>query len=989
VRVSPQPLCVVAAIEGELVLYAGDAFRAVADLGADGRPLSGELGAALRPALVEALSSGHPSVVDLPEASFALSPIPAEGGEPVGVLISAQAAPSGFTDLLLRVSHEFHTPLTVLLGHADTLFEDAAPLLPDQRARLTALRTNAFRLLKPVETMVELSRAVGGPRLLRFEAVDLAALAQECTAAFRPVIEAASLRLRVEAGPQPLPAYVDRTMWSSAALHLISNAFKHSFQGEIAVRLSSEDGQAVLTVEDASDALAAPGRPPRARTREGAGLGLLLADQVARLHGGGSSRELLAGGSVARLSVRLGASHLPRDRVFPPRPQPIAALARPFVEEALLWLPGAPELSQPLPESATGRILVVCSDGDLRRYLAGLLSASWEVEVADAASSALQHVARRAPDLVVLDTPPSAGNELVRSLRQDPRTRRLPIVLLTAGEGDPAAALEAGADETLEKPFTARELIARIGAQLTASRARAIAEAHRTQLYALFQQAPAAICVLRGVDLVVEMANPRFEQIYRGSRKLQGRPLREAMPELQGQGFYELLDRVLRSGEPFVGHEQAARIDRRGDGALEEAFFTFVYQPMRDLSGRTEGLVLFGFDVTEQVRSRQQIERLVAQAREHDRRKDEFLAMLAHELRNPLAPLRTSVELIGRARAAGEPIERHLEVVDRQAENLARLVDDLLDVSRITRGKIELRREPLEVAWVLARAVDATRQLVDKRGHALRVHVPKEPLHVQADPVRLEQVLVNLLTNAAKYTDPGGSISVVAERRAGNAELRVRDSGQGISKEMLGKVFDLFTQAERGLDRAQGGLGIGLTIVRTLVGMHGGTVEARSDGPGKGSEFIVRLPALARGYAPQAPAGAAGQGQQASQRLRVSRRVLVVDDNVDAAESLAELLSTLGHEVRTAHDGLAALDAAGAFVPELVLLDIGLPGMDGYEVARRLRKLPRPPGPVVALSGYGQESDRRRSADAGFDAHLVKPVELEMLEELIRGLPSP
>ena len=535
----------------------------------------------------------------------------------------------------------------------------------------------------------------------------------------------------------------------------------------------------------------------------------------------------------------------------------------------------------------------------------------------------------------------------------------------------------------------------------------------RTELHALFQQAPAAICVLRGKDHVFEMANARFEQVHGGNRKLLGLPIREAMPELAGVGFYELLDRVYRTGEAFVGHEEPTRQGSHGARA-DESFFTFVYQPLRDLAGRVEGVALFGFDVSEQVRARHQIERLVAQARETDRRKDEFLAMLAHELRNPLAPLRTSLVLLRHSRAAGADVDRHLDVLDRQSENLARIVEDLLDVSRITRGKIELRRERLTLSSVVQRAVDATRALLEARRHALTVKLPRRVLEVVADPVRLEQILVNLLTNAAKYTEPDGRITIAVERRGEMAELRVSDTGQGIPRDMLGKVFDLFTQAERGLDRSQGGLGIGLTIVRNLVTMHGGTVEATSAGRGQGSEFIVRVPAVPEevraaadedrledalpGEQRRPSAATASHGgrtgglearpvkvaaEPAAEVPAARRKVLLVDDNVDAAETLAEFLEVLGHDVKVAHDGTAALEAARRWTADLVLLDIGLPGMDGYQVARELRLLPEPPRSIIALSGYGQESDRKRSTEAGFDAHLVKPVELSRLEALL------
>ncbi len=370
---------------------------------------------------------------------------------------------------------------------------------------------------------------------------------------------------------------------------------------------------------------------------------------------------------------------------------------------------------------------------------------------------------------------------------------------------------------------------------------------------------------------------------------------------------------------------------------------------------------------------------LLAQLKEADRRKDEFLAMLAHELRNPLAPLRNALYIVRQRGPERRAVSRQAwDLMDRQIGHLVRLVDDLLDVSRITRGRVELRKEVIDLAEVATRAVEAARPLIDARRHRLTYEGPPEPVRVEADPVRLTQVIGNLLNNAAKYTDEGGRITLTVGREVREAVVRVRDTGTGIPPEMLPAVFDLFTQAERTLDRAQGGLGIGLTLVRSLVEMHGGTVQVFSAGVGAGSEFVVRLPALAG-----AVEGGAGPGPGVAAAV-TPRRILVVDDNVDSAESLALLLRLAGHRARTAHNGPGALAAARDFRPEVVLLDIGLPGMDGYEVARRLREWADGERVLlVAQTGYGQEDDRCRSRQAGFDAHLIKPVDPSVLQALL------
>jgi PAS domain S-box-containing protein len=367
--------------------------------------------------------------------------------------------------------------------------------------------------------------------------------------------------------------------------------------------------------------------------------------------------------------------------------------------------------------------------------------------------------------------------------------------------------------------------------------------------------------------------------------------------------------------------------------------------------------------------------------RETDRRKDEFLAILAHELRNPLAPIRNALHILKQPGAAGAVFEQAREMAERQVRHMARLLDDLLDVSQVALGKIELRKEVLDLTAVVRRSVEVVRPLFEQRGHQLTVALPPEPLRVEADPTRLEQIVTNLLNNAAKYTDPGGRIWLLVEQSNCEVRLWVRDTGIGIAAAMLPRVFDLFVQGERRMDRSQGGVGIGLTLVKRLVELHGGRVEASSTGPGQGSEFVVHLPA-----APDIGA-ATGRGagvDAAASAPAPPRRVLVVDDNVDAADSLVLLLRLDGHAVRVAYDGPTALLLARAFDPQVVLLDIGMPRMDGYEVARRLRQQPGGRSALVlALTGCGQEADRQRSVAAGFDGHLVKPVEPSVLQTLL------
>ncbi len=372
---------------------------------------------------------------------------------------------------------------------------------------------------------------------------------------------------------------------------------------------------------------------------------------------------------------------------------------------------------------------------------------------------------------------------------------------------------------------------------------------------------------------------------------------------------------------------------------------------------------------------------------EANRKKDEFLAMLAHELRNPLAPIRNALHIVQmRGQERRTPVRQAWEMIERQVESLVRLVDDLLDVSRISRGKINLIKQMVDMATIVAHAVESSRPLIDARMHDLQVTLPNGPIPVNADVTRMAQVLLNLLNNAAKYTPERGRIYLDVEKTPSEVTIRVRDNGVGIPADLLPRMFDLFTQAERTLDRAEGGLGIGLTLVRRLTELHEGAVEAHSEGPGRGSEFVVRLPLL-RATLPTVSATKSNDHNQINSCSR--RRILVVDDNRDAAESLALLLRLVGHEVRTVYDGPQALVVAEGYQPGLVLLDIGLPGMNGYEVARQMQSASwSSHTKLVALTGYGGEDDRRRAQAAGFAHHMVKPVDLDALHRLLAALGS-
>lgn len=429
------------------------------------------------------------------------------------------------------------------------------------------------------------------------------------------------------------------------------------------------------------------------------------------------------------------------------------------------------------------------------------------------------------------------------------------------------------------------------------------------------------------------------------------------------------IDTVIRTRAPIRGEIPFT-------GTNGTRVYDYIFAPVLDSHGEVVAVAGTTRDITERQAAEQAMRAQALQLAESDRAKDEFLATLSHELRNPLSPLRNSIELLRRLDHGDERVHRINAVMDRQVNHLIRLVDDLLEVSRISRGTFSLHREAVDLGSVIRNAVDTTAPLMDQEGHVLTVEMPQDAIWLDGDPVRLSQILGNLLNNAARYTPAKGRIEVRAWRDGATAAISVRDNGVGIAPDMLPRMFDMFSRGDRDHGGTQGGLGIGLALSRRLAEMHGGTLDARSGGPGLGSEFVVRIPITppARPVSPE-PAGDVSLDQL---------RIMVVDDNVDAGDSLSFLLQALGADVRVARDGAGALEQFPTYNPSVVLLDIGMPGMNGYEVARELRARHADSGAaIVALTGWGQQDDRLRAREAGFDAHLVKPADLQALQRLL------
>jgi signal transduction histidine kinase len=497
---------------------------------------------------------------------------------------------------------------------------------------------------------------------------------------------------------------------------------------------------------------------------------------------------------------------------------------------------------------------------------------------------------------------------------------------------------------------------------------------------------------------VIAEANQVLARMYglNGAGELIGKQLGDVLPPADASSR-DLLRSFIRSGYRLSGAE-SQEIDR--DGAPRYY--------LRNVIGVVEDGCLLGawgnqVDITPQRRREEELRRKAEDLQAADRRKNQFLTMMAHEMRNPLAPIRNSIELLRQAESADPSFRTLCTRVERQVQQLARLVDDLLDASRITHGNIRLRREPIDLRAVVERAAEAARPLAEMRGHLLTLRLPPHPVRLDGDATRLEQVIANLLNNAAQYTMPEGQIWLTLEHEAQEAAVRVRDTGIGIPPETLGRIFEPFSPGDGALPRVEGGIGIGLSLVRSLIEMHGGSVEARSGGLGQGSEFVVRLPVRAESAAdtragvhlpPAAREREFPGGESPDLDAHDTAgsfgglRVLVVEDNVDAAESLASLLRHWRHQVSVVQDGQAAIELARVERPQVVLLDIGLPRLDGYQVARRLRnELGLHETLVVAMTGYGQPEDRRRSREAGIQYHFVKPVEPVVLQSLLAALP--
>lgn len=725
------------------------------------------------------------------------------------------------TQFFSNISHEFRTPLTLMTGPLrDALEHEQLP--PSARSRLQMVERNALRLSRLVNALLEFSRIEAGRVTSVFQPTDLAALTGELASSFRSAMESAGLVFRVTCPALPEPVYVDRDHWERILLNLLSNALKYTLQGEVGVRVGAEADWAIVEIEDSGIGVA-PEELPRlferfhrvegvqARTHEGSGIGLALVQELMRLHHGRIDVDSELGrGTRFTLRLPLGHAHLPAEQVRHERVETRSGSRAPsYVQEALRWLPEAvAEDAPPVGVDRVGigdryratlgaRIVVADDNADMRHYLRRLLAPYFRVEEAADGEQALAAVRRERPALLLSDVmmPRLDGFEVLAALRADDALHTLPVVLLSARAGEEARieGLGAGADDYLIKPFTARELLARVSALIELDLARRGGE----------QQLRLFLAHARMFTWEIDLGTRRLTVSENAADVLGAtlRHLEEGFALVHPEDVDEIRTSIETAARDGGGFTLEQRIVRPDNGELR--WLETRAQALCNDAGEAVRLSGISFDMTDR-------KRLEETLRQSDRRKDEFLAMLAHELRNPLAPIRTAAALMLRTTQPGAPQRRAVEIIDRQVQQMARMVDDLLDVSRITHGRIELECEPVELHSVIDAAVEAVGPAMLERRHRLKV-VSGPALAVLAvlgDAARLQQCLVNLLSNAAKYTDAGGEVCVELARDGEEAVIRVQDSGAGIAPETLPVIFDLFVQSARTLDRAQGGLGL-------------------------------------------------------------------------------------------------------------------------------------------------------------------------------------
>ncbi|HVV82052.1 MAG TPA: ATP-binding protein [Kofleriaceae bacterium] len=776
------------------------------------------------------------------------------------------------TAFFSNVSHEFRTPLTLMLGPTDDLLRGVhGELAGEQRAQLEMIRRNELRLFRLVNALLEFSRIEAGRIQARYQPTDLAAFTRDLASGFRAAVERAGLRFTVDCAPVGDDVFVDRAMWEQIVLNLLSNAFKFTFEGEIAVRLRRDGDTVTLEVRDTGVGVRAEDVPrlferfhrvegTRARTHEGSGIGLALVQELTRLHGGTVAVDsTLGAGTTFRVRIPAGTAHLAAERIAGGRADdPAAGATTAFVEEALRWLPDDPAVDagrppdEPTdPAAPRARLLVADDNADMRDYLRRVLGTRWDVETVNDGAAALAAAGARRPDLIVTDAmmPGLDGVRLLRALRERPSTRDLPIIMVSARAGEEALVegLQAGADDYLVKPFSARELVARVRTHLELAGLRRELRHQHERVATLLMRSPVPIAVVRGEALVFELANDALAELL-GRRDLVGAPLLDAVPELRGDGLGEHLREVVRTGDVFAADELPLRFARGPHGAAE-VYWTVTCAPFAGPDGARDRVIITALDVTARALSRRRSEEdgRVARAAADDaesavRDRDEFLAVASHELRTPLTTLGLQLDgLLRGLRGEGgdgslATTLRRAERVREQAERLEALVAAMTDTLELGRGAPALAREEVDLAAVAREVVERTRP--DARRARSVVELSAAPATGWWDRARLAQILGHLIDNALKF-GAGKEVRVVVEADGATARVTVADRGIGVAAEHHERIFDRFGRATSASD--YGGFGLGLWIVRKLARAMDGTVRVDSE-PGRGAAFTVELP---------------------------------------------------------------------------------------------------------------------------------------------------
>ena len=783
------------------------------------------------------------------------------------------------TAFFSNVSHEFRTPLTLMLGPIAQLL-GSGNRSPAERLGLELIERNALRLHKLVNTLLDFSRIEAGRVQARFAPVRLHELTTDLASAFRSTIEGAGLTLRVacDTVSESLPAYVDREMWEKVVLNLISNAFKHTFDGEIAITLRQEGKHAVLSVRDTGVGIPEEEiahvfdrfhRVPsaRSRTHEGSGIGLSLVHELVRLHGGFITVESTVGvGSTFSVRIPLGHAHLPADHVTheaaPALTTEEERVIAPFVSEALAWsggeevpLAGDPVVPAEASLLAGATVLVADDNADMRQYISRLLtSAGAHVRLAGDGREALEQMRRSRPDLVLSDVmmPVMDGFGLLAELRADDDLRSVPFILLSAraGEESRVGGLSAGADDYLVKPFVAKELIARVTSQLRLARAhvaerlaRGEADEARREMARVFEQAPVPICVIEGPDLLYTSANAAYRQTI-GGRDPAGKTLLQLWPELEGSEIHNVFRHVLATGQPYVAREFKVRMDLGGTGEIGDAFFNFVYHPLLDATGVVRGIIAVVIDVTPQVQAKHEAERLRQAAESANEAKLHLLRTVSHETRQPVHASLGYIDLLqlGIRGPLSDQQRTDLESIKKNQTHLLGLLNDILSFAKLEAGALELDMERADAAEIIAQVHPLVEQQFRAKGVVYEPRPPAKPALFRGDRERTVQVCVNLLTNALKATAPGGRVTFACDVTSDHVSLSVRDTGIGIPASKLEAIFDPFTQLARGRPTSDAqGVGLGLSISRQLARAMKGDVTVVST-VAVGSTFTFTLP---------------------------------------------------------------------------------------------------------------------------------------------------